>query len=192
MDDALTLPLPKKEAARTGCPTAEPSRQVRCRGWFIASAKVRHYTQTPIELLMKAGSMPQSHLGSCLCGTVRYELRSKIRAVSHCHCGICQKAHGAAFATYGSVPFADFVITHGDALLRRRESSPGVTRTFCSACGSPLTWHSIHGESAHWISFSLGTLDTPFSPLKHKKLHLASKASWYAADDEIHMPAAEP
>lgn len=128
--------------------------------------------------------MSQSNFGSCLCGTVRYEVRSKIRAVSHCHCGMCQKAHGAAFGSYGSVPVADLVITHGDALLRRRDSSPGITRTFCSACGSPLTWHSIHGGAALWISFSLGTLDTPFSPMKQKTLHLASKAFWYEAEDK--------
>lgn len=109
---------------------------------------------------------------------VKYEIRSSIKAVSHCHCSMCRKAHGAAFGTYGSVPVGDFVVTHGAEVLRSRDSSPGVTRTFCSECGSPLTWHSAHGDTAHWISFSLGTLDTPFIPMKQRDVHLSSKASW--------------
>ena len=134
---------------------------------------------------MKSDSTPSSFLGSCLCGAVRYEVRSQIKAVSHCHCSMCRKAHGAAFGAYGSVPMDDFVVTHGAEVLHSRDSSPGVTRTFCSACGSPLTWHSAHGNAAPWISFSLGTLDTSFTPLKQRNVHLASKASWYAADDAL-------
>ena len=51
--------------------------------------------------------------GSCLCGQVRYEIRSEVKAVAHCHCRMCQKAHGAAFGSYGSVPLEDFEITRG-------------------------------------------------------------------------------
>ena len=58
-------------------------------------------------------SPPLALTGSCLCGAIAYELRSSPKAVSHCHCRICQKAHGAAFATYGSVPAKDLVFTQG-------------------------------------------------------------------------------
>lgn len=132
---------------------------------------------------VKDDSTPPTFIGSCLCGAVRYEVRSRIKAVTHCHCSMCRKAHGAAFGTYGSVPVDDFVVTHGAEFRRSHDSSPGVTRTFCSSCGSPLTWHSSQGDAALWISFSLGTLDTAFSPLKQRNTHLSSKASWYAIDD---------
>lgn len=116
--------------------------------------------------------------GSCLCGEIGYEIRAKIRAVSHCHCQMCQKAHGAAFGSYGSVLLEHFKITRGPELVRSYQSSPGVVRTFCSACGSPLTWHQTEGEWASWISFSLGTLDTPFTPTKHRHVHEDSRPSW--------------
>lgn len=116
--------------------------------------------------------------GSCLCGQVQYELCSEIRAVAHCHCKMCQKAHGAAFGSYGSVPLTDFRITSGQALVRSHESSPGVMRAFCSACGSPLTWHQVEGEWATWISVALGTLDTPFKPHKHRQAHVRSRPLW--------------
>lgn len=117
--------------------------------------------------------------GSCLCGAVKYEVRSEIKAVSHCHCRMCQKAHGAAFGSYGSVPSDDFLITSGAASLRSYASSPSVSRTFCMTCGSTLTWNDSQGAWFSWTAFSLGTLDTPFIPKKHLHVHLDSRPSWY-------------
>lgn len=122
--------------------------------------------------------------GSCLCGAIHYEARAEIKAASHCHCSMCRKAHGAAFGSYGSVPVGSFAFIRGAELLKRRESSPGVTRTFCPECGPPLTWHSEHGDAAAWMSFSLGTLDTPFVPAKAlRSIHAGSVPAWYAAGE---------
>ena len=107
-------------------------------------------------------SQPQEKHGSCLCGAIAYELRSSPKAVSHCHCRICQKAHGAAFATYGSVPVKDLVFTRGQEQLRCFASSPGITRCFCRRCGSSLSWHSEHYAEGAWISVALATLDSEF------------------------------
>lgn len=120
--------------------------------------------------------------GSCLCGGVKYEVSSEIKAVSHCHCSMCRKAHGAAFATYGSVPSEKHVFTEGEALLRRYQSSDFVTRTFCSLCGSPLLWRS-QKKFIEWVSFPLGTLDTPYVPLNQKHLHVTSKAPWHHVEE---------
>lgn len=126
---------------------------------------------------------PPLHQGSCLCGAIHYEARAEIKAASHCHCSMCQKAHGAAFGSYGNVPVGSFAFTQGADLVRHRESSPGVTRSFCTQCGSPLTWHSEHGDAAAWISFSLGTLDTPFTPGKAlRSIHQESVPPWHVAD----------
>ena len=38
--------------------------------------------------------------GGCLCGAVRYEIDGAGGGVSHCHCGMCRKASGAAFVTW--------------------------------------------------------------------------------------------
>lgn len=68
--------------------------------------------------------MSQTFHGSCLCGALRYRLSSPPRALSHCHCGQCRKAHRAAFASYGSVPVADLHIDRGADLLATFSSSP--------------------------------------------------------------------
>lgn len=122
------------------------------------------------------------HHGSCLCGGVRYEIRAEIKGVSHCHCQMCRKAHGAAFATYGSVLRESHAFVEGASLLRSYQSSPGVTRMFCAVCGSPLAWRR-EGEFSGWISIPLGTLDSACVPKKHKHIHVASKAPWHVIAD---------
>lgn len=39
--------------------------------------------------------------GSCLCGAVRYAISGGFAFIGNCHCSICRKANGAAFATWG-------------------------------------------------------------------------------------------
>jgi hypothetical protein len=120
--------------------------------------------------------------GGCLCGTVRYELSAGPQAVTHCHCSMCRKHHGAAFATHGSVRRTEHAFTQGGDVLRSFRATPQVTRTFCSLCGSPLLWH-IAGKYEDWLSIPLGTLDTLFVPTYQKHIHVGSKASWFEITD---------
>src|SRR2546427_3577298 len=94
--------------------------------------------------------------GSCLCGTVRYEARALGRAL-HCHCSMCRKAHGAAFASYARVEEKDFVLVSGKDDIAEYQSSPQVTRTFCRRCGSTLQFISTRRPGS--FSLALGTLD---------------------------------
>jgi len=125
------------------------------------------------------------YFGSCLCGGIRYRIEGPIAAVSHCHCSMCRKAHGAAFATYGSVRKTNHAFVAGTERLRQFQSSGSVTRTFCSTCGSPLLWHK-QGKFSDWISFPLGSLDIEYVAPAHKHIHVASKAPWYEIAD--HWP----
>jgi hypothetical protein len=121
------------------------------------------------------------HRGSCLCGGIRYELSSELRGTTHCHCTMCRKAHGAAFATHGGVPKGDLRLLAGADLLREYRSSIRGTRSFCGNCGSQLFWQ-MNGEN--WVAVALGTLDTAFEPRKQRHVHVASKATWFAIHDQ--------
>ena len=131
--------------------------------------------------------------GGCLCGAVRYEVDVELPRASHCHCSMCRKAHGAAFATYVSVPREKFRFTRGaDDALRRYESSPGVLRSFCMHCGSPLNWASKERDGEE-VDFTLGTLDAPIEPPQQWHIYTASKASWYVIeDDDPQWPGRKP
>ncbi len=39
--------------------------------------------------------------GSCLCGGVKYEVSGGIQTVTNCHCSLCRKMSGSAFASGG-------------------------------------------------------------------------------------------
>ena len=123
--------------------------------------------------------MTEEYQGSCLCAAVSYELLTPPKAVSHCHCSQCRKGHGAAFASYGSVPRKALRILNGATCIKTYASSETVLREFCATCGSTLFWSRSQGEFAEWVSIALGTLDTPFTPQKQKHIHVDSAVHWY-------------
>lgn len=114
--------------------------------------------------------------GSCLCGSVRFQLVEGRYALVHCHCSMCRKHHGAAFASYLNVPRAALVYLTGEHLLTAYASSPRVLRRFCSACGSSLEWRSDAWPD--WLSLAAGTLDDELVFSKSRHLWLSSQVGW--------------
>ena len=74
--------------------------------------------------------------GSCLCGAVRWRIDGPFTGMTHCHCSMCRKAHGAPFATYAAVDPESVTFLAGSDQTGVFESSPGAVRSFCSRCGS--------------------------------------------------------
>lgn len=83
--------------------------------------------------------------GGCLCGIVRYRLTNTPR-VHYCHCDMCRRATGSAFAVLAWTPVDALFWTSGRPKYRR--SSPLAERGFCENCGTPLTltYHANQGE----------------------------------------------
>ncbi len=121
--------------------------------------------------------------GGCLCGGVRYEIRGEPGWITHCHCSICRKAHGAAFRTRIAVPSESFRFALGEDLLSRYESSSGVVRTFCRVCGSPII--NIPPGEASELGVALGTLDDDPSGRPTCHVYVGSKAPWYEITDAL-------
>lgn len=115
--------------------------------------------------------------GSCLCGAITYEIRSEPLRASHCHCTMCQKQHGAAFATYANVARDDLVYLTGLDKLKTYNSSGTVLRRFCSDCGSSLEWSDPH-RAPDRVAIAMGTFDTPYRPEHITDLHLDTRACW--------------
>lgn len=49
-----------------------------------------------------------SYHGQCLCGSIKYQIDALEPNIGHCHCSMCRKFHGAAFATYGKAKSKNF------------------------------------------------------------------------------------
>ena len=114
---------------------------------------------------------PVHYRGSCLCKAIRYEILAEPVTASHCHCSMCQKQHGAAFASYARIRRNELHYTHGEDKLKRYRSSAEVERVFCSDCGSNIEWGYIEGEWSEWVAIAIGSFDTPFTEEIHRELH---------------------
>lgn len=95
--------------------------------------------------------------GGCHCGAVRYVLAETPTYSMVCHCRTCQGVSGAPVVAWVSALAADFRFTAGAPA--RYASSPGVTRQFCGACGTQLTY--ARGDSRHEVDIATATLDDP-------------------------------
>lgn len=76
--------------------------------------------------------------GSCLCGSVKYEVDGLASPIGFCHCITCQKAHASASAPTARVNSDQFRWLQGRNLVKDFESSPGKVRQFCGECGSHI------------------------------------------------------
>jgi hypothetical protein len=116
------------------------------------------------------------HRGSCLCGTVTYEIDGEIGNGYFCHCKRCRKASGSAYAANALISPHQFRILTGQASLKAyHHQESGLTRRFCAECGSPIV--SERTEPAR-MSVRLGTLDTPLSKKPIAHIFVGSKAEW--------------
>ncbi|MEO3679821.1 GFA family protein [Rheinheimera sp. FR7-31] len=118
--------------------------------------------------------------GACLCGAVEVEIHGSISSIIHCHCSLCRKSSGTAFATNGFVQRADFKLVKGEAELSQFAFKPGRLRHFCRHCGSPV--YSSNAQDPSRVRLRLGILTTDISerPMSHN--FYSSKANWEDLD----------
>jgi hypothetical protein len=135
--------------------------------------------------------------GGCLCGGVRFAIDGKLGPVAHCHCSMCRRASGAAFATNAPVRTRYLTLRSGAELVREFESSPGKYRAFCSRCGSPL--YSRLDAEPEVRRIRLGTLDGDPERRPFGHFWVSSKAPWHEITDSLPQhagasmePAGEP
>lgn len=121
------------------------------------------------------------HDGSCLCAAVRWRIDGALSNVDHCHCSMCRKAHGTAFATYAEAERSALHWLSGKSAVTRYASSPGTERSFCSHCGSVVP--EAYGDSLVFVP--LGCMNGDGLPAPSEHIFVASKAPWYTITDSL-------
>jgi len=117
--------------------------------------------------------------GGCFCGKVRFEAQGEPNSVSICHCNSCQRIAGADSVAWAGFPI-DAVRWSG-AKPTKFESSPGVERTFCAACGTSMSYQN----KATSIDLALVCMDDPEVHKPQKEIWLDHRRSWNARDRSI-------
>jgi hypothetical protein len=128
--------------------------------------------------------------GSCLCGSITYQVEGDIDTVIKCHCKKCRKSSGTAFGTNAPVKASAFMLTSGKDALGGFKSSDDLVRHFCRNCGSPI--YSQRLSTPELIRLRIGTLDTPISAKPAFHIYVASKAEWDDIQDDLPQHADRP
>ncbi len=124
--------------------------------------------------------------GSCLCGSVTFEVTPPFTAFSYCHCTRCQKASGSAHAANAFVPAAQFKWRAGEAQVKRYDHAPAQRFAvwFCEKCGSRVP-HQVRGRDDMLIP--AGLLDQPPAdmPRPENSIFWDSRAPWYVKPHDM-------
>ena len=101
--------------------------------------------------------------------------------VEYCHCDSCRKASGSVVATVAGFRRADFALTAGSPAYFA--SAPGVKRSFCGKCGSPLFYENE--DYPEEIYVSLGSFDRPEALPPDRHVWASGKIDWYKIGDDL-------
>ena len=121
--------------------------------------------------------------GKCLCGEVQVTINGNISDIIHCHCSLCRKNSGPAYATNGFINAADFSIIAGEKSLSTFSFKPGRYRHFCKKCGSPI--YSSNDDDISRFRIRLGLLDSDISERPNSHNFVTSKANWEDLDANL-------
>ena len=144
------------------------------------------------EKVAKRGISMSAIRGSCLCGSVKFEITGPLSSPLNCHCSQCRKQHGAAFRSRVGVQIEDLRWLQGENLVKYYEGGGGYLRGFCRECGSPI----INRAGPNWkraaqfprslsqCGIPLAILDDPpVRPACH--IFVGSMAPWFETTDDL-------
>ncbi len=120
-----------------------------------------------------------SYQGGCLCGEVRFMATGEPLTSAICHCRSCQRAFGAE-----SVAWACFkpeqVEWQGEPRKIFRSSS-GVERSFCSRCGTSMSYQAENNT----LDLAIACMDDPESLSPEREVYLSHRISWNASHPDL-------
>lgn len=129
--------------------------------------------------------------GSCLCGSVTFEVSPPFERMIHCHCARCRKSSGTGHGTTITVNPQQFRWLSGEQAIKRysHATAQSFGKWFCSNCGCPLPRLIRNGTL---IVIPAGSLDgePPMKPSDH--IFWSSRPAWGCASGELPTHAEYP
>ncbi len=119
--------------------------------------------------------------GGCFCGAVRYEIDGRPLRATDCHCTTCRRTSGAPVVAWTVVPRAAFRWLQGTP--SRLASSAHGRRSFCPACGTPLTFEA--SDESDEVDVTTCSLDDPEQAPPQDHVYVRSRLSWVTLDDGL-------
>jgi len=120
--------------------------------------------------------------GACLCGSLQFRLAGPSKWCAHCHCTMCQRAHGAPFVTWIGIEAPQLELMSNDSLLWFA-SSDEAERGFCSRCGSSVLFRSSRWPGEIHIARACVAGEIDREPSAHA--FATSAVDWVHLSDEL-------
>lgn len=118
--------------------------------------------------------------GHCFCGAVHWRSRSRILWAAHCHCEDCRRAASSDYVSWLGVE-RQSVEWSGPRKIYR--SSLLVVRSFCDACGSPLSYETeVFEDETHLYAATLDDSGV-YKPTAH--IFWSERLSWVNVSDGL-------
>ncbi len=119
--------------------------------------------------------------GRCYCGATTVRTTQAPQTIAYCHCIDCRRWTSAPVAAFAA--FDEKVVTFAPNEGRHITANPGVTRTFCATCGSPLTGRYDYLPGQVYIGVSIFDQSSDLEPKIHT--HESERLSWLHIDDDL-------
>ncbi|MEQ8442758.1 MAG: GFA family protein [Alphaproteobacteria bacterium] len=122
--------------------------------------------------------MTPTAAGSCLCGTVKFQISGEFESFFLCHCSRCRKDTGSAHAAnlFSSTAIVEWV-SGLESIQTYRVPETRHERSFCIKCGSALPSVQLKGAL---VVVPAGSLDSAIDIPPNAHICFASRAEWYA------------
>jgi hypothetical protein len=126
----------------------------------------------------------QTFSGSCLCGSVAYEIAGDAKRFYHCHCERCRKATGTGHASNIIMQPESVTWTAGEQLIKRYKvpEAKRFSTAFCSVCGSLMPRVAPDMSMA---VIPAGTLDSDPGIRPEARIFVGSRAAWSCDASDI-------
>ncbi|KAI0204754.1 Mss4-like protein [Astrocystis sublimbata] len=126
---------------------------------------------------------------SCLCGSVKTEIRGEPAMTNLCHCSSCQKFTGAVYGSMAAYKTEQLTFIEAEPSVLKTyddttpESGGTLKRSFCGKCGSPM--RVISTRHLEFAVIPVGTIDGDKSAFKpQKEFFCKGRTSWVDAVED--------
>ena len=118
--------------------------------------------------------------GSCLCGSVAYQLVGPSSQFHWCHCSQCRKVTGSAHVANIFTKPENLKWLKGEDNCKRYDLPGGafLSNAFCQDCGTRVPWLSRDDQ---WYIVPAGSLDGDADIAPQDNIFWADRANWYDA-----------
>ena len=120
--------------------------------------------------------------GSCLCGSVAYEVDADPGPIVHCHCADLPQDPRIGLLDRDQPAARPLPLDTRRGFARGFKSSPGKTRYFCTQCGSHIV---AERTATGTILLRMGCLDTAIDAKPKVHIWRSDAASWYDPKDQL-------